>query len=134
MSEKSTKSRMSAFNVSQKSNDGVKVPLTLPDGTETDEFLVLLGADSKVFLAARAVANRDAVELSKSKDAPAAIAKKRDEINRRLVASLVVGWSFGDAPTESEVVGFFADAPQVQEMVDLFAGDRGNFFEKSRPK
>lgn len=122
---------MDAFNVSKLSNEGVKQPLVLPDGTATAEFLVVCGADSKEFRKHRAEADRDkAVIAKKTKDKPAEFAKAVEEIDRGLVASLIVGWSFPEECTKENVINFLAGAPQIQTQVDMFAGNRVNFFVK----
>lgn len=122
---------MAAFNVVAMSNDGVKLPLRLPDGTVTEEFLVVRGADSKTFRNQQARANREKVKLAKKQNLdPAQVARQNADIDRRLVASLVVDWSFDEECNEVNVAKFLADAPQIQGQIDLFAGDRANFFKK----
>lgn len=122
---------MDAFNVVTMSNDGVKLFLHLPDGTKTEEYLVIRGADSKVFRTHQARANRDKLDLTKKgKMDPARVSGEHASIDRRLVATLIADWSFAGECTEENVAKFFADAPQVQSQVDMFAGDRSNFFKK----
>lgn len=120
-----------AFNVVKMSNDGVKLFLHLPDGTKTDEFLVVRGADSKIFRNHQARANREKVKLAKKQGQdPAQLARQHADIDRRLVATLISDWSFEAECTEENVAKFLADAPQVQTQIDIFAGDRTNFFKK----
>lgn len=128
---------MAAFNVVEMSNEGVKLFLHLPDGTKTDEFIVVRGADSKIFRTHQARANREKVKatqkhnlLKKSEQDPAVLDKQLVAIGRRLVATLVADWSFEAECTEENVAKFLADAPQVQDQIDIFAGDRSNFFTK----
>lgn len=125
------KTGMDAFNVAKMSNEGVKLPLMLPDGTETDEYLIVGGADSKAFRGRMARANRDRLKLLKDEHLdPATPAHKTEDIDRDLVATLIVGWSFDESFEHCNVVKFLADAPQIQEQVDKFAGNRANFFVK----
>ena len=122
---------MAAFNVVTMSNDGVKLFLHLPDGTKTDEFLVVRGADSKVFRNHQARANREKIKLTKKQNIdPAQLAREHADVDRRLVATLVADWSFEGKCDEETIVKFLSDAPQVQTQIDLFAGDRSNFFKK----
>jgi len=122
---------MGAFNVVKKSTEGVEMPLTLPDGTATEEHLVVRGADSTKFQGAKAKANRELLTaLKKSKDDPEKRQALQDSSTRKILASLVVGWSFDEECNEVNVLKFFADAPQVQEQVGAFAGERTNFFVK----
>lgn len=118
-----------AFNVKAKSDEGVKVPLSLPDGTETDEYLVVRGTDSKAFVAAQTKHQRATLKLAKDKEKDTV--GNRKVLARKLVASLVAGWSFEDMEcNEENVIKFFETAPQIQDEVDKFAIDRSNFFVK----
>ena len=122
---------MGAFNLVKKSNDGVKMPLTLPDGTATDEFIVVRGADSTLFRGAKAKCNRELLKnLKKIKDDPEKQEKVQTEATRNLVAALVADWSFPEECNAVNVAKFLADAPQVQEQIDMFADTRTNFFVK----
>lgn len=122
---------MDAFNVLKLSNEGVKMPLTLPDGTKTEEFLMLRGADSKYFQNAKARANREMVKLAKNQKAePEDKARREKEITCRLASALVCSWSFDVECDETNIMKFFKDSPQVQEQADMFAGTRTNFFKK----
>ena len=128
------KAPMSAFGVLKKSNEGVKLPLFLPDGTETQEFLKIKGADSKEFKTAKSQANReylDIADLLKDKKITQEEAEERDEkVHTKLLATLVCGWSFEPECTHSNVVDFFENSPQIKKEVNLAAADRANFFEK----
>ena len=125
---------MDAFDTTTKSNEGIKMPLFLPDGTETDQFLVLHGVDSTAFRCAQSRSNREILSIAKKlkdkKLSDEKAAQARRENTTKLVASLVFGWSFPDPCNEKNVVSFLEKAPQVQEGVDQFAGDRSNFFVK----
>jgi len=122
---------MSAFNVAEKSSEGIKLALTMPDGTPTDEYLIVLGADSTHFSRQLAKMTRERIDLIKEKEEdPVAEGKKDDILKRKLVASLITGWSFKQKCTEVNVKKFLEGAPQIQEQVNMFAGDRANFFVK----
>jgi len=122
---------MDAFNVTKLANEGVKMPLTLPDGTATDEFLMVCGADSHVFRAEQAKANRQLLKLAKNqKMDPDKAEHQRQAIQRGLVAVLVVDWSFDEECSKGAVMRFFEASPQIQMEVDNFAGNRTHFFAK----
>ena len=124
---------MEAFNVVKKSNEGVTLPLSLPDGTKTDEYLVVLGADSQKFQEAVSIAYSEKAKLRTSIDDEKIsvddAAKQTEEINRRMVSALVIDWSFDETCNGTNVCKFFHDAPQIQDAVNLYAGDRSNFFD-----
>jgi hypothetical protein len=125
---------MDAFNTTTMANEGVKMPLYLPDGTKTEHFLVLRGGDSKAFKLAQSKMNRafldTATRLKEKKIDDAQAANEREANNRFLIASLVAGWSFEKDCSPANVAEFFESAPQIQQETDLFAGDRSNFFLK----
>lgn len=84
---------MKAFFTRQKANEGVRLPLTLPDGTKTEHFLLIRGIDSDAFREAEAEAKRQAMQLSMIEDEE----EKQQAISDRklsLVATLVLDWSF----------------------------------------
>ena len=129
--KKNTKVGMGAFNVRDMSNAGVKVPLTLPDGTETDEFLIVRGVDSAAIRDASARGNLKRLEIAKVKDMPPEFrAGAEEDITRDVVVSLIAGWSFGTECNEENVDKFLLDAPQILKQVNIFAADRSNFFKK----
>ena len=131
MTDKNKKTGMAAFDVLKLSKEGVRVDLTLPDGSETNEFLLVCGADSTEFRCAKAKAARAKMEAIKGgKKKPEDVVQAHAEIDVKLVATLVKAWSFEGECTPETVVGFLKSAPQIQEQVDRFAGNRSNFFEK----
>lgn len=130
--KKAIKVGMDAFNVTKLSNEGVKLSLMLPDGTPTEEFLVVGGADSKAFRNQVARMNRDMLKIFKrtKEQDPAEFARLTADSNRELVAALVLDWSFTEPCDKVNICKFLADAPQIQKAVDDFAGIRANFFVK----
>jgi hypothetical protein len=122
---------MDAFNVVKKATEGVKMPLNLPDGTPTEHFIVVRGADSTRFRGAKAKYNRELAKGLKScKDDAEKQEALQDETTRKMVAALVVDWSFDTECNETNIRKFLADSPQIQEQIDSFAGVRSNFFVK----
>lgn len=130
-----TPTNIEDFNIVDPSEKGINITLCLPDGTETEHFLTVRGADSPTFRKAQARNNRERLALLKVKDK----AKEMDAADRamresglqdQLVASLVADWSFPQECTIENVAAFFAKSPQIREQVDLFAGERANFFNK----
>ena len=137
MSKNETKQKrtpMDAFNVKTLSEEGVKMHLELPDGTETDEFLVVRGADCKTFKRAIARTHRQRLKRMKAQNGkdidPAVEAAKTEKEDRELVAILVVGWSFEKECTQENVLKFLESAPQVEEQINEIAGKREHFFKK----
>ena len=127
---------MGSFSIKGRSEDGIKVPLLLPDGEETEHFLMVRGADSAAFRKAQARAHRGALELLKLSKAKKPIdagdlAMRQAKVQRDLLSNLISGWSFEEECTPETVSDFFEEAPQIEEMVNEIAGDRSQFFKKA---
>jgi|TARA_R110000772_G_scaffold229216_1_gene340061 hypothetical protein len=127
---------MGSFSIKGRSEDGIKVPLLLPDGEETEHFLMVRGADSAAFRKAQARAHRGALELLKLSKAKKPIdagdlAMRQAKVQRDLLSNLIAGWSFEAECTPETVSDFFEEAPQIEEMVNEIAGDRSQFFKKA---
>lgn len=118
----------------QKANDGIKLPLYLPDGSKTDEFLLVRGIDSDEFRQAESRANMDLLMLMQKdrneKDASkkSEVATARNENKTRMISSLVADWSFEAECSEENVMQLLREAPHIADEVDRVAGDRKRFF------
>lgn len=107
---------------------GKKLPLTLPDGTETPHFLVVTSSDS-------AIARRTLLELSREgrdRDESKLSADEVFEITQagtiKYRSTLVIGWSF-DAPFSVEAVSeLLIQNPGLAQDVESLAGNRSRFF------
>jgi len=134
---------MTQFCTRPQANAGVHVQLKSPiTGQDTEHWLLVRGQDSDEFRAEEDAARRriqDAmaalpsdqrnvakyVELTKA-------AKAEDKLLG--AASLVAAWSFADVPcTRENVVEWLRDAPQVQDQIDMVAGDRALFLASAAP-
>lgn len=126
---------MADFFTRQKATEGIKLPLALPDGSETDHWLRIRGIDSDEFRRTDAKARREAMELAElaeaaSKDEAklAELEKQIQDLQRKVVASLVIEWSFPEPCTEANVVKFLREAPQIQTEIDRLSARRKLFF------
>lgn len=119
---------LSDFHTRPKANEGEKLPLSLPDGTPTDEYLLVRGVDSDQFKDALDAYRRELIGYAKLPDAERT--EKGEQAKRKLVASLVIGWSFKVDFTEAALLEFFREAPHIATEVDAFASDRRRFFRK----
>ena len=122
-----------AFNIVNKSEEGVKMPLHLPNGQETTSWLKLRGANSPTFEVAVGQADREQLELVGKEDKMSTEEYNgaRREITRRMLSVLVVDWSFDKPCTHEKVVEFFKGAPQIQRSVDTFATQDRHFVDDS---
>lgn len=127
---------MDAFFTRSKANEGLQLPLYLPDGNKSEHWVRILGVDSDAFRNAEAESRRDAFRIAQIED----VAERSTAIadsKRRLVASLVAAWSFDRPCNVDEVTAFFKEAPQIMDAIDLAASKRALFFgagsSSSRP-
>lgn len=127
MTEPTKKTGMEAFFTRSIANEGIELPLYSPTGEKTEHWLRVRGIDSDEFRAAEANAKRDAFQIASVEDM-AERARLVTESQRKLIASLVVGWSFEQECTLENVMAFFREAPQIQEAVDRAASRRALFF------
>lgn len=118
---------MGDFYTRERANEGIKLPLALPDGTETEHYLVIRGIDSDAFRTAEAEAKRKAMQLAALEDDTTRAVAMENERNV-LVASLVSGWSFESECTLESVREFLREAPQISDQIDQIATKRSLFF------
>jgi len=122
------------FYTRPQANEGKKLPLSLPDGSPSDHYLVILGVDSDEFEFARHKAQQQLVELKVNEDLDdKKIFDETKLIKTKLIATLIKDWSFTDDDgkplpcTKDAVVEFLTNAPQIAETVDTIACDRDFF-------
>lgn len=118
---------MESFFTREKANSGVEVPLWLPDGTKSEHFLTIRGVDSDAFRIAEADGRRKGMEISMITDTLEK-AEAIQEAKLRLIAALVISWTFPQECTLESVVAFFREAPQIADAVDQVASRRSLFF------
>lgn len=119
----------SDFFTRAKANEGERMPLSLPDGTPTDEWLLIRGVDSDEFRHALDAFRRDLLTYAAIKD-EAEKAQKTEQARLRLNAALVIGWSFEAEFSETALLEFLRESPYIAAEVDRFASDRRRFFGK----
>jgi len=127
---------MNQFRTRPQANAGMRLALKNPvTGEDTGHWLQVLGEDSDAFRE-EAVAARGRLQNAMSSIPKADLtAAKYLEIVRATraedvllgVASLVSAWSFSLPCTRENVIAWLRDAPQIQDAIDLAAGDRSNF-------
>ncbi len=119
----------SDFFTRAKASEGERMPLSLPDGTATDEWLLIRGVDADEFRHALDAFRRDLLTYAAIKD-EAEKAEKTEQARLRLNAALVIGWSFDVEFSEAALLEFLRESPYIAAEVDRFASDRRRFFGK----
>ena len=121
---------MESFSTRENANEGIELPLLLPDGTKTEHWLRIRGVDADGFRKAEARSKRKMLEIAAEKDLDKRDAEVEDT-RLAMLAALVIGWSFDNPCTEAEIKRLFREAPQIAEQVDRTAYDRARFFGNS---
>jgi hypothetical protein len=124
---------MEEFFTQDVSSKGKKLPLYLPNGDKSKDWLVVRGSDSSEFKLADIIGKRETVQIAQIKDPQMqAEAVRASEV--KAIASLVADWSFPKECNQSNVITFLTKAPQIADAVNRYAGARTNFFEpRSQP-
>lgn len=116
---------MEQFFIQDEANGGVKFPLSLSDGTETDRFLMIRSQWSDAFQKALQEAHREDFE---------AAAKGEDidptERHVRLCAALVAGWNLDEEFTEENVKLLLRKNAKLRKGIDQRASNDARFFGK----
>lgn len=127
-------SGLDAFKTRAKANEGVRVPLSTPDGKKTEHWLQIRSIWSDEYQVARSELIRQAIEdgkkLAEAKPEEANTLRKEADRRRRAhaAASLVAGWSFDLEFSEEAVADFLLEAPQILAHVERIAEDSARFF------
>jgi len=120
---------MTDFYTRNAGNEGVKLPLVRPDGTKTDDYLVIRSVDSDAFREAQAEANRNVIMAAQTEDEDERKRMIRESSNN-LLTVLVKDWSFDEECTPENVNDFLTNAPHIGDQIDKFAGKRELFLAK----
>lgn len=118
---------MEAFFTREKANEGIEVPLYLPNGEKSNQWIRIRGVDSDHFRLAEADSRRQAMNIATIDDTLER-AKAISDAKLALIAELVISWSFEQECTLENVKDFFRQAPQIADAVDQVASKRALFF------
>lgn len=121
--------KLTDFYTRDRANQGERMPLALPDGTPTDQYLVIRGADSDTVRAAIDDFRRDLLRLSAVED-KAERTTGESQARIRLTSAMVAGWSFDEPFTDAALAELLREAPYIADQVQRFTEDRQRFFGK----
>ena len=124
---------MSAFFTKDAANEGVTLPLTLPDGAESEYKLTILSVDSDSYRSMNLECNRrlrDSVQglQDGSKERLEALSAAYEANRVSLLASVIKDWNFPEPCTRENKEKLLREAPQIAAVIDEFAGNRRAFF------
>ena len=129
---------MEDFFTREKANEGILVPLNLPDGTPTEHWIKIRGIDSDAFRKAEAESKRKMMEFARDlADKKLTSEQERearqafvDQSRLELIASLAFEWSFPVELNKEMITKFLTEAPNQADILDRLAYDRVAFFKK----
>lgn len=121
------KTPMSSFFTREKANTGMEFPLWLPDGTKSEEFLRIRGMDSDEFREAEQESQRGMALAATLKD-PKELSRVYNECKLKMIASLVISWSFPQECNLENKMEFLREAPQIADSINKVGSDRKLFF------
>lgn len=117
------------FFTRQAANEGIELPLALPDGTPTEHKLRIRSIDSDAFKRADAESRRRLLDVTLLDDREKA-AQVLQEEKLKVLAALVISWTFNKPCTPESVLEFLREAPQIAEQIDRLGSRRALFFKK----
>lgn len=124
---------MEAFFTRTRANEGIDIPLVLPDGTRSEHWIKIRGVDSDEFRLADAAERRKGMEIAMM-ESTLEKAVAIEEAKTSLIASLIISWSFEQECTTENIKKLLREAPQISDAIDTVASRRSLFFErKSAP-
>lgn len=118
---------MELFHTRKAANEGIEVPLYTPQGEKTAHWMRIRGVDSDEFRLAEADSKRDVMRIAQIENPRERLVEV--ELSKlKLIAILVVSWSFEQECTLENVVAFLKEAPQIADAIDTAASKRSLFF------
>lgn len=111
-------------------NEGTRMFVSLPDGTPTEEWILVLHEDSDKFSLARDMMMRTLSELSGLEGEERVL--KASQRRVQLTAAMVGDWSFETPCTPENIIKLLTESPTLREKIDKFGSDQRNFFKKSQ--
>lgn len=115
-----------AFFTRKVCEDGVRFPLRLVNGDETDEWLLIRSRESETYQAAVLAEERQKASIEQIKDEDEK-KKAQHESMRRLLATAIAGWSFPEECTPESARELLFEAPYLLEQIVDFFTERANF-------
>lgn len=114
----------SDFYTRPQANTPQKMILPLPNGQPSEHCLMVLGTESDQFQRAKLEAHRRAMEAKAGEHQDHEFSNNE---RIRMIASVVVGWSFETAYSEDAVMDLLRQAPYIADAVDRYSSRRANF-------
>lgn len=117
------------FFTRENANEGIEVPLYRPGSKEkSGEWIRIRGVDSDEFRAAELESKRAMRSILENQDIKDKDKRHREELTK-LLASLVISWSFPEECTRENIIELLSNAPQIEDAINTLAANRALFFK-----
>lgn len=127
MSEQTRNFTLNDYMTAQRASDAVQMPLVLPNGTRTADYLLVVGTESAEFRTAKYEQEQRAIAIA-ALPAGEARMKAVEDARMSVLAACVKGWSFDVEFTPTAAKDLLTGAPYLADAVDYFISKRANFF------
>lgn len=117
------------FFTRENANEGIEVPLYRPGSKEkSGEWIRIRGVDSDEFRAAELESKRAMRSILENPDIKDKDKRHREELTK-LLASLVISWSFPEECVRENIIELLSNAPQIEDAINTLAANRALFFK-----
>jgi hypothetical protein len=114
------------------SEAGIKLPLLMPDGTDSGHWIMVKGPDSLAYRKSMDVINRRRMEIMTIEDFEER-ERVADDVLADSRAPLVMAWSFDEPLTIESAREFLKNAPLIARQIEQASGDRRRFTNPGSP-
>lgn len=117
---------LSDFFTRSNANQGIELPLYLPDGSKSEHWLRIVGVDSDLFRHQELIEKRGVLAYRGKPQAEVDAAAAESRL--RLLAAIITEWSFPEECSQENKVNLLREAPQIAEAINTHSADRTLFF------
>lgn len=119
----------------QAHNEGVRLYIAAPDGSETQDWVEIRGIESDIFRETRAQSEAELYAslngITDTKERIAKIESVREDARLRLLVSLVKAWSFDEECNEENIIALLKEAPFIADFIDKKSASVKDFVKKN---
>lgn len=118
---------MKQFYTKEAHSTPQKLPLYLPNGEASEDYLMLLGAESSEFRKAKAQGMRKAMLEAKDGELTQ---DNQDSLRVDMLISVIDSWSFDEECNDDNKRELLINAPYLCDSIDSFCANSDNFVKK----
>lgn len=115
-------------------NTAIRITIAAPDGSGGEAWLDMVGAESDRFRAARELSEHELLaslaKIENVDDRKKFIADQKQASRLKMLASLVVAWSFDEECTPENVILLLTEAPFIADEIDRKSASTKDFLAK----